>query len=163
MNLLISSPAFSEGWAVYAEDLADELGAYQNDKLAKIGYLQALLFRAARMVADTGIHSEKWTRDQAIDYLTTTTGLPRPIMENEVDRYIVWPGLACSYMSGRETIRRLRRDATQQLGKRFDLRAFHDAILAPGPRPLPVLEQDITDWVISRRPAAPPQPQQKSS
>jgi len=154
VNLLISSPAYSEGWAVYAEDLADELGAYQNDKVARIGYLQALLFRAARMVADTGIHAEKWSRDQAIDYMTTTTGLPRPIMENEVDRYIVWPGLACAYMSGRETIRRLRKDATTQLGRKFDLRAFHDVILSPGPRPLPVLERDIADWLASKR--APP-------
>jgi uncharacterized protein (DUF885 family) len=158
VNLLISSPAYSEGWAVYAEDLADELGAYQADKLAKIGYLQSVLFRAARMVADTGIHSERWTREQAIDYLVNTTGMARPAIESEVDRYIVWPGLATSYMAGRETIQRLRKNAKTELGQRFDLKAFHDVILGQGPRPLPVLEQDIHDWVISRKPAAPVAP-----
>ena len=155
LNFAVSSPAFSEGWAVYAEDLANELGAYETDSLAKLGYLQSLLFRAARLVVDTGIHSERWSREEAINYLVDTTGLSRAAMENEVDRYTIWPGQACAYMAGRETIRRLRTSAQRELGPAFDLRSFHDAILAPGPRPLPVLEADIADWVASRKPAAP--------
>lgn len=152
LNYLIANPAFAEGWGVYAEDLANELGAYDNDKLAKLGYLQSLLFRAARLVVDTGIHSQKWSREQAISYLAETTGLPRERMVNEVDRYTVWPGQACAYMAGRETIRRLRNEAAQTLGAQFDVKAFHDAILQPGPRPLPVLEADIHEWEASRRP-----------
>ncbi len=155
LNFAISSPAFSEGWAVYAEDLANELGAYETDKLAKLGYLQSLLFRAARLVADTGIHAERWSREEAITYLVDTTGMPRARMENEVDRYTIWPGQACAYMAGRETIRRLRTSAQRELGQAFDLRSFHDAILGAGPRPLPVLEADIDEWVAARRPAAP--------
>lgn len=81
-------------------------------------------------------------------------------MENEVDRYVIWPGQACAYMSGRETIRRLRRTAAQALGVRFDLKLFHDALLQPGARPLPVVEADIADWIASRRVAAPPKPAQ---
>jgi uncharacterized protein (DUF885 family) len=156
LALLTASPAFSEGWAVYAEDLADELGAYENDKLGKLGYLQSLLFRAARLVVDTGIHAERWSREEAVNYLVSTTGLPHAAMENEVDRYIIWPGSASAYMAGRETIRRLRRDATQALGASFDLRSFHEAVLGHGPRPLPVLEQDIADWILIRK-APPPE------
>jgi uncharacterized protein (DUF885 family) len=155
LNYLIASPAFSEGWGVYAEDLADELGAYEADKLGKLGYLQSLLFRAARLVVDTGIHSQRWSREQAIDYLTTTTGLPRDRMENEVDRYTVWPGQACSYMTGRETLRRLRDDARQELGAAFDIRTFHEQVLAPGPRPLPVVENDVYQWLGAGRPQPP--------
>jgi uncharacterized protein (DUF885 family) len=155
LNYAVATPAFSEGWAVYAEDLANELGAYETDNLAKLGYLQSLLFRAARLVVDTGIHSERWSREEAISYLVDTTGLSQAAMENEVDRYTIWPGQACAYMTGRETIRRLRTVAQRELGQAFDLRGFNDAILSPGPRPLPVLEADIDDWVASRRPAAP--------
>lgn len=152
VNYLISQPAFSEGWATYAEDLADEMGAYKTDKTARLGYLQSLLFRAARLVVDTGIHSQKWTRAEAIAYLENTTGLARAEVEFEIDRYTIWPGQACAYMTGRETIRRLRTNAQQQLKQRFDIRTFHQAILGPGPRPLPVLEQDIADWVASQQP-----------
>lgn len=155
VNYITFNPAFAEGWAVYAEDLANEVGAYETDKLAKLGYLQSLLFRAARLVVDTGIHSQRWSREQAINYLVETTGLPRAAMENEVNRYTIWPGQACAYMAGRETIRRLRKTADDELGPNFDLRAFHDAVLANGARPLPVLEADIADWIASRRPALP--------
>jgi uncharacterized protein (DUF885 family) len=155
LNFITFNPAFAEGWAVYAEDLAAELGAYETDKLARIGYLQSLLFRAARLVVDTGIHSQRWPREQAVAYLVDTTGLPRAVMENEVDRYTIWPGHACAYMTGRETIRRLRQTADIELGPDFDIRAFHDAVLANGARPLPVLEADIADWIVSRRPAPP--------
>ena len=152
VNYLISYPAFSEGWAVYAEDLADELGAYKDDKMARLGYLQSLLFRAARLVADTGMHAEKWTRADTIAYLERTVGLARSEAEFEVDRYTIWPGQACAYMTGRETISRLRSNAQTQLKTGFDIKAFHQAILGPGPRPLPVLEADIADWVAAQRP-----------
>lgn len=155
LTLITATPALSEGWAVYGEDLADELGAYVQDPRGRLGYLQSLLFRAARLVADTGIHSERWTRQQAVDYLVETTGLPRADMEPEVERYAIWPGQASAYMVGRETIRRLRNSADRELGPDFDLKAFHDAVLAGGGRPLPILEADIADWVVSRRrPAA---------
>jgi uncharacterized protein (DUF885 family) len=152
VNYLIAQPAFSEGWALYAEDLADELGAYKDDKLARLGYLQSLLFRAARLVADTGINSQKWTRAEAAAYLSDTVGLSPQEIESEIDRYVIWPGQACSYMVGRETIRRLRTGAQQQLKTTFDIRQFHEVVLAPGPRPLPVLEADVADWVASQRP-----------
>ncbi|RYG25932.1 MAG: DUF885 domain-containing protein, partial [Burkholderiales bacterium] len=152
VNYLIAQPAFSEGWALYAEDLADELGAYKDDKLGRLGYLQSLLFRAARLVADTGVNSQKWTRAEATAYLQDTVGLSAQEADSEVDRYVIWPGQACSYMVGRETIRRLRTGAQQQLKTSFDIRQFHEVVLAPGPRPLPVLEADVADWVASQRP-----------
>ena len=155
INYFLSVPAFSEGWATYAEDLAAELGAYSEDKLGQIGYLQAMLLRAARLVADTGVHAEKWSREKAIGYLETTVGLSRAEAELEVDRITIWPGLACSYMAGRETIRRLRAGAERELKTAFDLKAFHAAILDPGARPLPVLEADIAEWVTSRKPQPP--------
>jgi uncharacterized protein (DUF885 family) len=154
--LISSFTGFSEGWGVYAEDLADEVGAYKDDPLGKLGYLQSLLFRAARLVADTGIHHDKWTREQAVDYMTKTTGLSRASMENEVDRYTIWPGQACAYMIGREKIRALRKQAETELGPAFDLKAFHDTLLAGGGRPLSVVDADVRDWIASRKaPAAP--------
>jgi len=155
INYFLSVPAFSEGWATYAEDLAAELGAYSEDKPARVGYLQAMLLRAARLVADTGVHAEKWSRDQAVSYLETTVGISRADAELEVDRITIWPGLACSYMAGRETLRRLRAGAERELKTAFDLKAFHAAILDPGARPLSVLEADIAEWVISRKPQPP--------
>jgi uncharacterized protein (DUF885 family) len=155
ISYFMGAPAFSEGWATYAEDLAAERGAYKDDPLGRIGYLQAMLLRAARLVADTGMHAQKWPRAQAIDYLERTVGVTRAEAEIEVDRMTIWPGLACSYMAGRETIRRLRTGAQRELKTAFDLKAFHEAILAPGARPLPVLEADIDEWIISRKPALP--------
>ena len=153
---LIATPAFAEGWATYAEDLADELGAYESDPLGKIGYLQSMLFRAARLVTDTGIHGQKWKRQQAVDYLVNTVGLALPNAELEVDRYAIRPGLACAYMTGRETIRRLRAAAQRDLKNSFDLKAFHAAILAPGPRTLPVVEADVAAWVATKKPKPAP-------
>lgn len=155
ISYFISVPAFSEGWATYSEDLAAELGAYSDDKLARLGYLQSMMLRAARLVADTGMHSEKWSRAQVIAYLQETVGISYSDAEMETDRITIWPGLACSYMTGRETIRRLRATAERDLKTSFDLKAFHAAILEPGPRPLPVLESDIMDWIIAQRPAPP--------
>jgi uncharacterized protein (DUF885 family) len=157
LSNLIAMPGYSEGWATYAEDLADELGAYKDDRLARIGYLQSLLFRAARLVVDTGIHAQRWSRADAIDYLERTVGIDRVEAEYEVDRYTIWPGQACAYMAGRETIRRLRADAQRQLKGAFDLKAFHGVILGPGPRPLFVVEADVAAWVSAQR--SPPAPQ----
>jgi uncharacterized protein (DUF885 family) len=157
LSYLIAAPAFNEGWATYAEDLAAELGAYQDDPLGRIGYLQSMLFRAARMVVDTGVNSQRWSRQQAIDYLINTVGLSQQVAELEVDRYSVRPGLASSYMLGREAIGRVRVAAQRELGQRFDLKAFHAALLAPGPRPLPVMEADMKAWTDSQRPPPPPE------
>ena len=158
--LLASFTGFSEGWGVYAEDLADEVGAYKDDPLGKLGYLQSLLLRAARLVADTGIHHDKWSREQAVDYMAATTGLQRAAMENEVDRYTIWPGQACAYLVGREKIRALRKQAQTELGAGFDLKAFHDVLLVGGGRPLGVVEADVRDWIASRKagPATPARP-----
>jgi uncharacterized protein (DUF885 family) len=155
INYFMGVPAFSEGWATYAEDLAAERGAYKDDPLGRLGYLQAMMLRAARLVVDTGIHAEKWPRLQAIEYLEQTVGISRAEAEIEVDRMTIWPGLACAYMAGRETIRRLRAGAERELKTAFDLKAFHEAVLAPGARPLTVLESDIADWIMSRKPAPP--------
>ena len=105
---MIWHAAYGEGWALYAEDLADEVGMYKDDPLGRIGYLQSLLFRAARVTADTGLHAKRWTREDTIEYLVTVTGQPRSAMETEVDRYTVWPGQAAAYMIGRERIWQLR-------------------------------------------------------
>lgn len=144
---MIWLPAFGEGWALYAEDLADELGLYEDDPLGRIGYLQSLLFRAARLVTDTGIHDLKWSREDAVAYLVNVTGQSRSAMETEVDRYTVWPGQATAYMVGRQFIWKLRRDSQRALGRDFDLRAFHEIILGQGPRPLDMVQADVEAWV----------------
>ncbi|MFC7291146.1 DUF885 domain-containing protein [Hirschia litorea] len=142
-------PAYSEGWALYAEDLADELGLYSDDPLSRIGYLQSQLLRAARLVVDTGIHSQNWSRDQATQYLVDITGYSYASMQNEIDRYTVWPAQACAYMIGREEIRRLRQEADLALGNRFDIKEFHTIILKGGARPLSVLQTDIENWIAN--------------
>ncbi len=144
---LIWPTAYGEGWALYAEDLADELGAYENDPLGRIGYQQSLLFRAARLVADTGVHRMRWTRGEAVDYLVAVTGQPRSAMETEVERYAVWPGQAASYVVGRDRFRALRERAESVLGDRFNPAAFHREILIGGPRPLDFVERDIDAWI----------------
>ncbi|MEM7004625.1 MAG: DUF885 domain-containing protein [Pseudomonadota bacterium] len=140
---------YGEGWALYAEDVAYELGLYSEDPLAEIGYLQSLLFRAARLVTDTGIHHQRWSRDEAVDYLVSVTGFSETAMMAEVDRYTVWPGQAVAYMIGRNEIIRLRNRAEEVLGSRFELTEFHDAILSGGPRPFKFVEQDIDAWIAS--------------
>lgn len=157
INYLVATPAFNEGWATYAEDLAAELGAYRDDPLGHIGYLQSLLLRAARMVGDTGVHSLGWSRQEAVAYMMSTVGVTQQVAELEVDRFAIRPGLATSYMLGREAIRRVRIAAEKELGERFDLKAFHAALLGPGARPLPVMEADIAAWVEGQRPPPPPE------
>tara|TARA_R110000787_G_scaffold8444_6_gene28240 strand:- start:5840 stop:7726 length:1887 start_codon:yes stop_codon:yes gene_type:complete len=143
---MIWNVAYGEGWGVYAETLADDMGLYEDDPLGRIGYLQSMLFRAARLVADTGIHRMRWSRQQAVDYMTQVTGQPATSMTQEVDRYTVWPGQAAAYWVGRQRILDLRERAERVLGPKFDRAAFHEVILAGGPRPLDILQQDVEDW-----------------
>lgn len=138
---------YNEGWALYAEQLADEIGCYDADPLGRIGYLQSLLFRAVRLVVDSGIHVKRWSREQAIRYMMETCGRTEGASINEVERYCVWPGQACSYKLGHTVITRLRDKAKARLGDRFDLKKFHDAVLLDGALPLPVLEARINGWI----------------
>lgn len=147
---MIWNPTFGEGWAVYAEDLAYEFGAYTDDPMGELGYLQSLLFRAARLVTDTGLHYDRWSRQRAIDYLVEITGQPETAMATEVDRYTVWPGQATSYMSGRQTLRALREKAEIILGDTFSIKDFHAVILNDGPRPMSIVEQDIEAWIVEK-------------
>ncbi|MEO6580898.1 MAG: DUF885 family protein [Sphingomicrobium sp.] len=134
--------AYSEGWALYAEQLADELGAY--DGIERAGYLQSFLFRAARLVVDTGIHSKRWSREKAIDYMVATTGFARPRVQREVERYCTQMGQACSYKVGHMAWTRARAEAQKALGPRFDLKRFHE-VLKDGAMPLTLLQQRIRE------------------
>jgi uncharacterized protein (DUF885 family) len=147
ISSLMGFNAFVEGWALYAEQLADESGYYEGDPLGQLGYLQAQQFRAARLVVDTGLHHKRWTREQAIDYLVTTTGRARQAMTSEVDRYCANPGQACGYKVGHTQIVRLRDMARTKLGPRFDLRDFNDAVVSTGGVPLTVLGAVIDRYV----------------
>jgi uncharacterized protein (DUF885 family) len=139
--------ACTEGWALYAEQLADEMGVYAGDRLGQAGYLQSLLFRASRLVIDTGLHHKRWSREQATRYMVEVTGYPVGRSQREVERYCVSPGQACSYKVGHTVWVRTREAAKARLGARFDLKAFHDAALLSGAMPLTVLEKHIGDWV----------------
>ncbi len=151
---MIWNVAYGEGWGVYAETLADDAGLYADDPLSRIGYLQSLLFRASRLVADTGIHRMHWTRQQAIDFLVSVTGQPAAQMAQEVDRYSVWPGQAAAYWIGRQRMLDLRERSQRVLGGDFDVAEFHDVILSGGPRPLSQLEDDVERWYSANiRPA----------
>ena len=147
----IGFTAFGEGWGLYAEQLADELGMYDTYPAGRIGWLQSFLYRAARIVLDTGIHGKGWSREQAIAYMIGTVGLPRGAAENEIDRYVVWPGQACGYKIGHTEIVRLRTKAMAALGPKFDLKGFHDAVLLGGSLPLAVLERVVDEWVLSHK------------
>jgi uncharacterized protein (DUF885 family) len=138
--------AYGEGWALYAEQLADEMGLYETDPLGRIGYLHDALFRAVRLVVDTGLHSLRWSREDAVKYYVEAIGDPDSAAITEVERYCVWPGQACSYMLGKLTWLRLRERAKASLGARFDIREFHDAGLLPGALPLTVLDGVIADY-----------------
>lgn len=138
----MGSAAYSEGWGLYAEQLADELGAYEGDPTGKMGYLQSLMFRAVRLVVDTGLHSKRWTRVQATDYFVQTTGYQRSRVQREVDRYCIWPGQACSYKVGHNEWVRLREASRAKKGQAFDIRDFHE-VLRKGGMPLVVLERVV--------------------
>ncbi|PCD02580.1 DUF885 domain-containing protein [Sphingomonas spermidinifaciens] len=131
---------YSEGWALYSEQLADEMGMYDGDPLGQVGYLQSLLFRATRLVVDSGMHAKRWSREKATDYLIATTGIARGRSQGEIDRYTVWPGQACSYKIGHTVWVRLRDEARRKAGASWDPKAFHK-VLTLGAMPLTVLER----------------------
>jgi uncharacterized protein (DUF885 family) len=138
--------AFGEGWGLYSEWLGLEAGFYQ-DPYSNFGRLTYEMWRACRLVVDTGVHAKGWTRQQALDFLGSNTALSLHEVETEVDRYISWPAQALSYKMGEIKIRELRRRAEQSLGERFDVRAFHDVVLGSGSIPLAVLEQNVDRWI----------------
>ncbi len=138
--------ACAEGWGLYSERLADEMGLYTDD-LARMGLFAADAWRASRLVVDTGLHAMGWSRQRAIDWMSSHTPLPRLEVEAEIDRYISFPGQALAYMVGRREIVRLRTEATAALGGRFDLREFHDLVLRAGILPLPALARTVERWV----------------
>jgi uncharacterized protein (DUF885 family) len=143
--------AYSEGWGLYSEQLADEIGMYENDPWGRIGCIQSLMFRAARLVVDSGLHHKRWSREEGIRYMVETLGDQESSIATEVERYAVWPGQASSYKVGHTTWVRLREEARATLGDRFDIKGFHDTGLDAGGVPLTVLERVIGDWVASRR------------
>jgi uncharacterized protein (DUF885 family) len=146
LRRIASVTAYVEGWGLYSERLAEEMGLYSDD-VARLGMLSADSMRAGRLVVDTGMHAKGWSRQQAVDFLLENTPMAEVEIQAEIDRYIAFPGQALAYMVGRLEIQRLRRVAEQALGERFDVRAFHDLVLGGGALPLSVLEQIVTDWV----------------
>ena len=144
---LLAFNAYSEGWALYAEQLADELGAYDDFVVGRLGYLQSIAFRACRLVVDTGIHVKRWTRDQAVRYFTEVNGSNPEEVVSEVDRYCSWPGQACGYEVGHQEINRLRARAQAALGPRYDLRAFNDTVVLGGNVPLDVLAMNVDEYI----------------
>jgi uncharacterized protein (DUF885 family) len=145
--------AYAEGWALYAEWLALEMGLYKDDPFGNLGRLQAEMLRAVRLVVDTGIHFKRWTREQAIAYMQQKTGMPEGDVVSEIERYIVDPGQACAYMVGMMRIRAGRERAEKELGPRFDaqaLKAFHDEVLRGGGMPLEILDEQIDAWIETR-------------
>lgn len=152
---LLSFNAYTEGWALYAEQLGAELGAYHDNPVGRLGYLQSLAFRACRLVVDTGLHAKRWTRAQAIQWFATANGSSVEEVSGEVDRYCSWPGQACGYKLGHSEINALRRKTQQELGPLYDFRGFNDAVVLGGSVPLTVLEQVIDRHIAARRAANP--------
>jgi uncharacterized protein (DUF885 family) len=142
--------AFVEGWALYSERLGREVGRYQ-DPYSNYGRLENEMWRAIRLVVDTGVHDKHWSRDQMVAYFHRYTAMDEPNIQTEVDRYIAWPGQALAYKLGQLEILKLREQAHQQLGDKFDLRAFHDEILANGALPLDVLDSEVSAWINTHK------------
>jgi uncharacterized protein (DUF885 family) len=141
---------YGEGWALYAEQLADEMGVYEGDPLGRVGYLKDQLFRAGRLVIDTGMHAKKWTREKAVAYMVDLIGDAESSVTREVDRYCAWPGQACSYKIGHAVWNKLRTEAKTALGDKFDIRDFHHVGLTSGSMPLDVLSKVMNDFVKSK-------------
>ncbi|QNG44581.1 DUF885 domain-containing protein [Sphingobium yanoikuyae] len=148
---MLAFNAYSEGWALYAEQLGDELGAYDGDVAGRLGYLQSIAYRCCRLVVDTGLHAKRWTRDQAIHWFATTNGSTVEDVQGEVDRYCAWPGQACGYKVGHGEIVRLRAQAQQALGDKFDFRLFNDAVVKGGGVPMTVLAKNVDAYVAQRK------------
>ena len=148
---LLAFNAYSEGWALYAQQLADELGAYSSDPIGQVGYLQALAFRACRLVVDTGIHAKRWTREQGVRFFVEINGSNPMEVASEVDRYCSWPGQACGYKVGHSEINRQRERATTSLGPKFDVKAFNDTVVLGGNVPLDVLAKNVDQYIATTR------------
>lgn len=144
---LLAFNAYSEGWALYAQQLAAELGAYENDPVGRLGYLQAISFRACRLVVDTGIHAKRWTRDQGVKFFVEKNGSNPIEVASEVDRYCSWPGQACGYKVGHSEINRQRDRAVSALGAKYDLKAFDDTVVLGGNVPLDVLAKNVDEYI----------------
>ena len=143
--------AFSEGWALYSERIArTDMGLYDNDPLGDLGRLQAEMFRAVRLVVDTGMHAKRWSREQAIEYMITKTGMTIEEVTREIERYVVWPGQATAYKTGQLALLAMREEAELKLGERFDLREFHEAVLMNGAMPLDILKDNLSSWAASQ-------------
>jgi uncharacterized protein (DUF885 family) len=147
---LLAFNAYSEGWALYAEQLGDELGCYDDDPFGRLGYLQSIAFRACRLVVDTGLHAKRWTRQQAIDWFARTNGSSVAEVTGEVDRYCAWPGQACGYKVGHSEINRLRAQAKIAMGARFDFRKFNDAVVIGGGVPMTTLARNIDAFIAAK-------------
>jgi len=147
--------AYAEGWALYAERIAKtDMGIYADDPLGDLGRLQAEMFRAVRLVVDTGLHAKRWSREQAIAYMVEKTGMSEAEVTREIERYVVWPGQATGYKVGQIALLKMRADAERELGPKFDLKAFHEVLLMNGAMPLGVLEGVVREWVAARKSAA---------
>ena len=143
--------AFSEGWALYSERIAKtDMGLYDDDPLGDLGRLQAEMFRAVRLVVDTGMHAKRWSREQAIQYMTAKTGMTNEEVTREIERYVVWPGQATAYKTGQLALLEMREDTEDALGERFSLRDFHEAVLMNGAMPLDILKETMADWTASQ-------------
>jgi uncharacterized protein (DUF885 family) len=152
-HLDVEACSFNEGWGLYSERLAEEMGLYSDD-LSLLGMLSFSALRACRLVIDTGVHSRGWTREQSVEFMYAHTATTREHVVSEVDRYICWPGQALAYRIGQREILRLRARAAAALGERFDLRAFHDVVLGSGALPLAVLDQNIARWTAHQEEAS---------
>ncbi|HWJ59959.1 MAG TPA: DUF885 domain-containing protein, partial [Sphingomicrobium sp.] len=151
IRTLLAFNAYSEGWALYAEQLVDELGAYDDFEVGRLGYLQSLAFRACRLVVDTGLHAKRWTREQGVRFFVERNGSNPDEVASEVDRYCSWAGQACGYKVGHSEIVRQRGRAQAALGPRYDLKAFDDAVVKGGNVPMDVLAKNVDAYVASSR------------
>ena len=142
--------AFVEGWGLYAESLGEDMGLY-DDPYSKFGQLTYQMWRAVRLVVDTGMHSKHWTRDHAIQYFMDNAPKAELDIVNEIDRYIAWPGQALAYKMGELKIQELRARAREELGAKFDLKEFHDVVLGSGALPLNILEQKVDGWIADKK------------
>ena len=144
--------AYAEGWGLYSERIAaEDMGMYQDDPLGDLGRLQAEMFRAVRLVVDTGMHAKRWSRERAIEYMLSKTGMTEAEVTREIERYVVWPGQATAYKVGQLFMLRLRAMAENQLGDAFDIREFHEMILMNGAMPLEILEESVESWVEAQK------------
>jgi uncharacterized protein (DUF885 family) len=145
--------AYIEGWALYSEQFADEMGMYADDPWGRIGYMHDAMFRGVRLVVDSGMHAMKWTREKAVKYYVDALGDPESSAITEIERYCVEPGQACGYMLGKLEILRLRDKAKTALGAKFDIRQFHDAVLLGGAVPLTILEKVVDNYIAAKQSA----------